>query len=200
MDVSYLRVSSKEQNLARQLEAMKPYNISEDCLFIDKQSGKNTDRPKFQEMMRFVRKGDTIYVEDLSRLSRSMTDLLKTLEELDSRGVKVVSLKENIDTSSAMGRMLIKFIAMLNEFERDNLLERQREGIECAKQEGKYKGRKPKKYEDGLLELTLTRVRQGEISKSEASRILKVTRQTIYNYLEDWLWIFIECIIKMILI
>ena len=185
MNVSYIRISSKEQNEARQLEAMKPYNISEDCLFIDKQSGKNTDRPKFQEMMRFVRKGDTVYVEDLSRLSRSMSDLLKTLEELDARGVKVVSLKENIDTSSAMGRMLIKFIAMLNEFERDNLLERQREGIECAKQAGKYKGRKEKEYSDGLKELTLARVKSGEISKSEASRILKVTRQTIYNYLED---------------
>jgi DNA invertase Pin-like site-specific DNA recombinase len=183
MNVGYIRVSTVQQNEARQREALKPYDISEDFIFMDKLSGKNTDRPKFKEMMKFLRKGDTLYIEDLSRLSRSLTDLVKTIDELEGKGVKLVSLKENIDTSNAFGRMMIKFMGVLNEFERENLLERQREGIECGKQAGKYKGRQPKKIDEDLLNNTLYKLIHGEISKSEAGRILGVTRQTIYNYL-----------------
>ena len=139
-NLAYVRVSTVEQNEERQLEALARYNI--DRTYIEKVSAKDTNRPKFQEMLDYAREGDTIYVTDFSRFSRSVRDLLGTLEYLLKKGVKVISLKENLDSSSPQGRLMITMIGAINEFERDILLERQREGIEIAKRKGKYKGRK----------------------------------------------------------
>lgn len=131
--VAYVRVSTEEQNEARQREALAARGI--DKWFIEKISGKNTDRPAFQAMMDWVREGDTIYIHDLSRLARSTKDLLESLEILEEKGVALVSDKENIDTSSATGKLIVTVIGAINEFERANLLERQREGIAIAKRE-----------------------------------------------------------------
>lgn len=139
-NIAYVRVSTVDQNEERQLELLK--NCSIDKTFIEKVSAKDTDRPKFQEMIDYVREGDTIYVTDFSRLSRSTRDLLNTIEYLMKKGVKVISLKENLDSSSPQGRLMITMIGAINQFEREILLERQREGIEIAKRKGKYKGRK----------------------------------------------------------
>lgn len=141
MKVGYVRVSTAEQNPARQMELMKSLGVEK--IYQEKRSGKNTDRPQFNEMLSFLRDGDTLYVESFSRLSRSTRDLLSTVATLTERGVNLVSDKESFDTSTPQGKFVLTVFAALSEFERDSILERQREGIEIAKAEGKYKGRKP---------------------------------------------------------
>lgn len=182
LNIGYVRVSTVEQNEARQLEAISQYKI--DKWFKDKQSGKNTNREEFQKMLEFVREGDTVYVTDWSRLSRSTVDLLKTISELHSKGVKLISLKEDFNTSSPTGKLMLTLIAAINEFERLNLLERQREGIEIAKKAGKYKGRKPNEYDSELLKEIISGLASKSITVTEASRQLGCTRQSVYNILK----------------
>ena len=161
---------------------MEVYKI--DKWFSEKVSGKNTDRPKLKEMLEFVREGDTVYVMDWSRLSRSTVDLLRIIEGLARKKVKLVSIKENFDTSTPTGRLMLNLIAAINEFERQNLLERQREGIEIAKNQGKYTGRKPNKYNEEQLRAIITGIANKTITVTEASRRLGVTRATVYNILK----------------
>lgn len=127
MRYGYVRVSTKGQNTARQEVLMAELGV--DRVFIDKCSGKNTDRPRFHEMMALLREGDTVVVESYSRMSRSTKDLLETVERLNELGVGFISKKENIDTTTAAGRMFLTFIAGMNQFEREVMLERQAEGI-----------------------------------------------------------------------
>lgn len=149
---------------------MEVYRI--DKWFSEKVSGKNTDRPKLKEMLEFVHEGDTVYVMDWSRLSRSTVDLLRIIEGLAHKKVKLVSIKENFDTSTSTGRLMLNLIAAINEFERQNLLERQREGIEIAKNQGKYTGRKPNKYNEEQLRAIIAGIANKTITVTEASRHL----------------------------
>lgn len=151
MNVAYIRVSTAEQNLERQRENLAPYNIER--WFEEKVSGKDTHREQLKLMLGFVREGDTVYVNDFSRLSRSVSDLLNLVSALSAKGVRLVSIKETFDTSTPTGKLMITLIGAINEFERQNMLERQREGIAIAKREGKYKGRKPLELE-GFEEYT----------------------------------------------
>ena len=139
-NIAYVRVSTIEQNEARQKEALEKFEI--DRWFIEKASGKDTNRPQLQEMLAYIREDDTVYVEEFSRLGRSTADLLATVQAIEDAGAKFVSLKESFDTSSPVGRLQMTMMAAIAEFERAMILERQREGIAIAKREGKYKGRK----------------------------------------------------------
>ena len=139
-NIAYVRVSTIEQNEARQKEALEKYEI--DRWFIEKASGKDTNRPQLQEMLMYIREDDTVYVEEFSRLGRSTADLLATVQAIEDAGAKFVSLKENFDTSTPVGRLQMTMMAAIAEFERAMILERQKEGIAIAKGEGKYKGRK----------------------------------------------------------
>lgn len=139
-NVAYIRVSTIEQNEARQREALKSYNI--DKWFIEKASGKDMKRPKLQEMLEYIREDDTVYVEEFSRLGRSTADLLAIVQQIEDCGAKFISLKENFDTKTPTGRLQMTMMAAIAEFEREMILERQREGIAIAKAAGKYKGRK----------------------------------------------------------
>lgn len=138
--VAYVRVSTAEQNDARQREALASYGI--DKFFTDRASGKNTDRPDLQNMLEYIREGDTVYVSEFSRLGRSTADLLQIVKRIQDRGAKLISLKESFDTSTPSGKLQMTMLAAIAEFEREMILERQREGIAIAKREGKYKGRK----------------------------------------------------------
>ena len=173
--IAYVRVSTQEQNEARQREALTARGI--DKWFIEKTSAKDTDRPEFQKMMDWVREGDTIYIHDLSRIARSTLDRLNLLNVLTEKDVALVSDKESIDTSTATGKLMITMIAAINEFERANLLERQREGIAIAKRKGKYKGRNPVIVPD--LPRHYERYRRREISKVALARELGVSRPTL---------------------
>lgn len=141
MKVGYVRVSTQDQNPARQEELMKSFGVEK--VYSEKLSGKDTNRPKFQEMMSFLREGDTLYIESFSRLSRSTQDLLNTVNTLNEKHVSLVSDKEKIDTTTPQGRLVMTVFAAIYEFERENTLQRQAEGIAIAKKQGKYKGRKP---------------------------------------------------------
>lgn len=124
MQIAYIRVSSIDQNEQRQIEAMQRYNIEK--WFIEKVSGKDTNRPKLKEMLDFAREGDTIHIHDFSRLARSTKDLLDIVEILNSKGITLISNKENIDSSTPTGKLMLTMIGAINEFERTNLLERQK--------------------------------------------------------------------------
>ena len=180
--VAYVRVSTAEQNEARQREALAVRGI--DKWFIEKASGKNTDRPEFQKMLDWVREGDTIYIHDLSRIARSTKDLLDLLDVLREKGVALVSGKESIGTSTATGKLLVTMVAAINEFERANLLERQREGIAIAKREGKYKGRKAVTVPD--LPRHYERYQRREVSKAALARELGISRPTLDRLFSDY--------------
>ena len=175
MNIAYVRVSSEDQNEARQLEALKKYDI--EAWFTEKISGKNTNRPQLQEMIKFARKGDTIYIHDFSRLARSTKDLLDIVEQLTEKGIHLVSNKESIDTSTPQGKLMLTMIGAIYEFERTNLLERQKEGIAIAKRNGVYKGRKATDIPD--FNIHYQRYMNREISKSKLAAELNISRPTL---------------------
>ncbi|SDB69800.1 recombinase family protein [Butyrivibrio sp. INlla16] len=177
MNVAYIRVSTIEQNEARQLEAMKDKHIEK--YFTEKVSAKNTNRPKLQEMLDFVREGDTIYIHDFSRLARSTEDLLNIVNQLNDKGVHLVSNKENLDTSTPTGKLLLTMIGAIAQFERENLLERQREGIKIAKEQGKFKGGQPKAIDKELFQELKEKYNRREINKVQFAKLLNVSRPTL---------------------
>ena len=183
-NVFYIRVSTDEQETARQEELAKLYNI--DKIYIDKLSGKSRDRPQFKAMMEYLRDGDTLYVESISRLSRSIRDLLKTVDELNEKGVTFVSTKESIDTSTPQGRFMLSIFGALAELEREQMLQRQAEGIKIAKEKGKYKGRQPLKINRLKFESVCADWRSGKITAVEAQRKLSVTASTFYRRVKEW--------------
>lgn len=182
MNIAYVRVSTVDQNIDRQTEALKPYHI--DKWFIEKVSGKDTNRPKLKEMLNFVRDGDIIYIVDWSRLSRSVVDLLKIIELLSKTGCQLISLKEQFNTKTPTGKLMLNLIAAINQFERENLLLRQKEGIALAKEQGRYNGRKPKQFNQQYLNEVLQAVRNKSITVVKASELLGVSRATVYNLLK----------------
>ena len=131
-NIAYARVSTADQNEGRQVEELKKHQI--DKWFTEKISGKDTNRPQLQAMLDYVREGDTVYIHDFSRLARSTKDLLELVEQLQSKGVHLVSNKENLDTGTPTGKLMLTMIAAINEFERQHLLERLSEGIALAKE------------------------------------------------------------------
>ena len=143
MKVCYIRVSTIEQNEARQKEAMQGKGIEK--YYIEKVSAKDTNRPKLQEMLDYVREGDIIYIHDFSRLARSTKDLLDIVELLNKKGVILKSNKENLDTSTPTGKLMLTMIGAINEFERQNLLERQKERNCNSKKRGEIQRRTGKR-------------------------------------------------------
>ena len=175
----YLRVSTIDQNLDRQYEAMKKYDIPEENYFVEKCSGKNTDRPELQRLLGTVESGDTIHIHDFSRLSRSTADLLKIVENLNERGVILISNKENLDTSTPTGKLMLTMIGAINEFERQNMLERQAEGIAIAKEKGKF--RKHEIDFEKFKELD-DKINRGETTVTAACKEMGFSsRKTWYN-------------------
>lgn len=182
MKVAYVRVSTVEQNEARQLEALKKYEIER--WYTEKVSGKNMNRPQLKEMLDFVREGDTIYIHDFSRLARSTKDLLNIVEELNEKKVHLVSNKENLDSSTATGKLMLTMIAAINEFERQNLLERQAEGIAIAKKAGKFKGGHKKKIDQELFAAAYEKYIKRTCSKSAMAKELGISRPTLDKLLK----------------
>ena len=183
MKVSYIRCSTIEQNEARQLKMMQEQGAEK--LFIDKASGKNTDRAAFKEMMSFVRTGDIVIVESISRIARNTRDLLSIVSELTEKGVEFVSLKESIDTTTPQGRFMLTVFGALAELERESILERQREGIEIAKSDGKYKGRKPVDIDEKLFRTVCKKWRDGEITATAAMKEVGLKPNTFYRRVKE---------------
>lgn len=176
--IGYIRVSAVDQNTDRQEIALSELNI--DKYFIEKVSGKNTDRPQLKKMLEYIRECDTVFIESISRLARSTKDLLNLVHLLQDKTVDLVSLKENIDTTTPQGRFILTIFGALSELERENILQRQKEGIAAAKIKGKKFGRpqidKPKDW-DKVVGLW----RKNEITATEAMRRLNLNRGTFYR-------------------
>ena len=177
--VGYVRVSSIDQNTDRQLEGLEL-----DSVFTDKVSGKTTDRPALQEMLRHLRKGDHLFVHSLDRLARNLMDLRQLVENLTKRGIIVQFMKEGLTFSggdAAMSMLMLSIMGAVAEFERSIIRERQAEGIKIAKTKGVYKGRKASLTFDQVLEVK-EKVAAG-IPKAKIAREYKCNRETIYRYL-----------------
>jgi len=183
MKVAYVRVSTVEQNESRQIEALEKHNIEK--WFTEKVSGKDTNRPQLKAMLEFVREGDTIYIHDFSRLARSTKDLLEIVEQLTKKGVHLVSNKENIDSSTPAGKLMLTMIGAIAEFERQNLLERQAEGIAIAKREGKFKGGQVKKIDEEAFNKHYEEYKQRKINKTQLAAALEISRPTLDKLLKD---------------
>lgn len=184
MKIGYVRVSTEEQNTARQEVMMAELNVEK--VYIDKASGKNTNRPQLMEMMEFVREGDVVIVESISRFARSTRDLLNLVEKLEDRGVGFVSLKESIDTSTPQGKFVLTIFAALAELEREQTLQRQREGIEVAKAAGKYKGRTPIKVDWEEFERWYEKVLRGECTNKHVMSKMGLKRNTYYKFVAKY--------------
>lgn len=178
--VGYVRVSTLLQNTARQLDG-----IALDKVFEDRASGKNTDRPKLDACITHLRDGDTLHVHSMDRLCRNLDDLRRIVKDLTSRGVVVRFHKEGLSFTgedAPMSNLLLSMLGAVAEFERSIILERQREGIAIAKDEGKYKGRKPSLSKDLVQEL-VRRAGAGE-KKTALAKEFGISRETVYSYMK----------------
>lgn len=182
MNVAYVRVSTREQNTDRQMVEMERYNIEK--FFVEKQSGKNMNRAQLNEMLGFVREGDTVYVSEFSRLARSTKDLLDIIDALTAKGVKVVSLKESLDTSTATGTLMLTVIAAIATFERQIMLERQRDGIAIAKEKGKF-AKEPIKVADDVWNAAYSDYLARRLSKAGMCKVLGISRPTLNRIMKE---------------
>lgn len=179
MKVGYIRVSSVDQNIERQLE-----NLQLDKVFVDKVSGKDTNRIQYQAMLEFVREGDFLYVHSMDRLARNLDDLRKTVQTLVKKGVQIQFVKENLvftGQDSPMAVLTLSIMGAFAEFERSIIRERQKEGIELAQKRGVYKGRS-RALSDTQVDDLIKRVQDGESKTSIAERF-NLSRQAVYKYI-----------------
>ena len=184
--IGYVRISSADQNEERQLKALENFGKPMHKIFIDKCSGKDTNRPQFQKMMDYVRDGDVVIVCDYSRLARSSTDLLRTVQELQDKGVEIVSLRERLDTTTPEGRFMLTVFAGLAQFEREIMKERQREGIAIAKAQGKYKGRQPIPVDENKFRAECAKWRAGEQTAKATMKKLGMKPNRFYRKVKEF--------------
>lgn len=190
MKLFYARVSTEQQNEERQIKAAIDLGIDREHIYIDKQSGKNADRKQLKEMIKFARKGDTVYCDSISRIARNTKDLLNIIEELNQKQVEFVSLKENIDTSTPQGKFVLTIFGAMATLERECILQNQKQGIEIAKEQGKYKGRKPKYINEEEFKKLCAEWRQGNRTAVSIQRKFNITAQTFYRWVkEKSLWL-----------
>ena len=182
-NVSYIRVSTVNQNTDRQLATL---NIKLDRSFVEKASAKSTERPQLQEMLAFIREGDHLYIHSMDRLARNLADLLDLVTQITTKGVTIHFVKENLtfspkEKSSPMSKLMLSMMGAFAEFERSLILERQREGIAQAKARGAYKGRKPissNQIEEARKMIAVDK------AKTDICKELGIGRTTLYKYLK----------------
>lgn len=182
MNIGYVRVSTQEQNTIRQEVLMAELGVDE--VYIDRISGKSADRPELKKLMEYVRLGDTVIVESISRFARNTRDLLELVERLTAKGVEFISKKEAIDTTTPSGKFMLTVFGAVAELEREYILQRQKEGIAIAKAQGVYKGRKP--IERPELPQVVKLWREGRITAVEAMRRLNMKPRTFYRRVKDF--------------
>lgn len=177
MKVGYIRVSTTEQNTIRQEVLMQDLEVEQ--IYIDKASGKNTNRTELNRMLDYVRVGDTVIVESISRFARNTRDLLELVERLTAKGVEFISKKEAIDTTTPSGKFMLTIFGAVAELEREYILQRQREGIAIAKEHGKYSGRKSIVHPD--FNKITAKWQAGEITAAQTMRKLGMSKTTFYR-------------------
>lgn len=183
MKVGYARVSTKEQNEARQIRAFEDEGIEK--VFLDKQSGKNADRPQLKEMLSFIRQGDIIVVESISRIARNTKDLLTIVETINGKGAEFISKKESLDTRAPTGKFMLTVFGAMAELEREYILGRQAEGIALAKEQGKYKGKPKLAIDESAMKRECKRWREGLQTATETMKHLNLKPNTFYRRVQE---------------
>ena len=181
MLVGYARISTITQNEDRQIEALT--NAGCEKIYLDKMSGKDTNRPQLKEMFTFIREGDTVLVTEFSRFSRSTKDLLDLVEKLQAKKVDFRSLKENVDTTTSSGKLFLTIFAALSEFERSIIRERAAEGIAIAKAKGKKLGRREIQVDDDKLISLYNQWKDGEILQKKIMKDCRMSRTTLHKHI-----------------
>lgn len=181
MKIGYARVSTTKQDLARQERLLKQRGC--ELIIKEKVSGISKDRPELETLKKLARPKDIIMVESWSRLGRSTKELIELVDYFKERKVKVISLKENFDTSTPQGRLMMTMFQAFAEFERELIVERVNEGIQAAKAQGRHCGR-PKKDERAIRH-AMTLYRSKEYSISEIEKATGVSKSTLYRYLKE---------------
>ena len=182
MKIGYIRISTADQNTARQEVLMQELQVEQ--VYIDRMSGKNTDRPELKRMMNYVREGDVVIVESISRFARNTKDLLLLVEQLTAKQVEFISKKEAIDTTTPTGKFMLTVFGAVAELEREYILQRQKEGIAIAKQKGVYKGRKP--IERPRFKEIVSLWKGGGITAVEAMKRLGMKPSTFYRKVKQY--------------
>lgn len=175
---AYARVSTVEQNLARQMEAFAAHGVDKANIFSDKMSGSIERRPALDDLISRLRRGDTVVVMSFDRLARSTRQLLELSERFCEMGVNLVSLKENLDTGTPQGKLFFTISSAFAEFERAIIRERQAEGIAAARAEGRPMGRPRAKVDEGSLNLMVHMESLGEITAADAAKRLGISERT----------------------
>ncbi len=185
MKVGYVRVSTEEQNTERQEVIMQELGVER--VYLEKVTGKTQrGRVQLDAMLQYVREGDIVVVESISRIARNTRDLLEIVERLEEKGVDFVSKKESIDTKTPSGKFMLTIFGAIAQLEREYMLDRQREGIEIARQNGKYKGRKPIEVDRVKFAEVYARWKSGECKGVEAMKILGLKSSTFYRRVKEF--------------
>ena len=181
--IGYARVSTLEQNEQRQLNILK--ELGAEKIFTDKQSGKDANREALNDMLDYIRKGDVVVVESISRAARNAKDLLDIVEKINAKEAEFISVKEAIDTTTVQGKFMLTVFAAMAELERGSILERQREGIAVAKAEGKYRGKPKQDYDEVALKKQCKRWRAGEQTAVETMKKVGMKPNTFYRRVKE---------------
>ena len=184
MKIGYVRCSSADQNPTRQEQILKDLGCEK--VFSDMLSGKDINRPGLKAMLDFAREGDILFVESISRLARSTRDLLNITEDLQKKNVQFISQKERIDTTTPQGKFMLTVFAAMADLEREQIRQRQKEGIEMAKKEGKYKGRQPISFDKFLFEQLYKQWKAGDITQQYMCKKLNVSRTTLSRRINEY--------------
>lgn len=184
-NIGYVRVSTKEQNTGRQFQCFTDNGIKMDKIFEEHVSGKNTDRLQLQKMLEYVREGDTLYIESISRLARSSVDFFNIVQMLDDKGVAICSLKESFDSTTPQGKFTLSIFAAFAELERETIRERQREGIDLCIKQGRAYGR-PKKQFSKTFAVNYKVWRAGKIKAVDFMKIENLKSSTFYRMVREF--------------
>jgi len=177
----YARVSTKDQNLYMQFDALQKYGVEEKNIYSEKITGTTKDRPAFTEMLTYLREGDTVVVYKLDRIGRSTKHLVDLINDFQEKGINFVSINENIDTTTAMGKLVFTIFSGLAQFERDIISERTKSGLDAARARGR-KGGRPKK-DQSKLGMAFRMYDSKEYSIQEILDAVGISRATFYRYL-----------------
>lgn len=181
MIIGYARVSTQEQNLQMQLDALSEYGCEK--VYAEKASGGNTSRPELDKLLENLRRGDTVVIWKLDRLGRSLRHLIELVSSFDLQGIGLVSLKENIDTTTATGKLIFNIFAALAEFERDIIRERTNAGLQSARARGRIGGRK-KALNESQVKMLVQMSSDKTLSIADICRQFGISKASYYNYLK----------------
>ena len=182
--LGYARVSRDDQNLELQISALRSAGCEEELIFTDKVSGAKTIRPGLEQCLEELAKGDTLIVWRLDRLGRSMSHLVKLIEELRQDGISFKSICDGvIDTTTASGELIFNIFSSLAQFERRLIQERTHAGLSAARARGKLGGRKPVLYSDPRVKTAKRMHEDKSIKIEEICKMLRISRPTLYRYL-----------------